>query len=178
VLDGRVAVVVGGGPFEDGVRAALTTAGARVDAVMGAHVDIVVDLGPGVVKAMPIEEMLDADVASIFERPVQSTLQFALQAGRAKGATRFVLLLPSMAAADAGGLAAFCAATEARRLLAIAAARQWSGEGVTVNCLAVPFPYDDAQVADVAPVVTFLAGDAGASVNGETIRVGGPAAGL
>lgn len=72
----------------------------------------------------------------------------------------------------ASGFVATCAAAEAVRVLALSAARQWVDDGVTVNCL-VAAPGDD-----IAPLVAFLGSDAGASVSGETIRVGGPPVGL
>ncbi|MEY2398450.1 MAG: Enoyl-(Acyl carrier protein) reductase, partial [Actinomycetota bacterium] len=101
----------------------------------------------------------------------------ALQEGRASGVTRFVFVLPSIVHSGAAGFAATCAASEAVRVLALAAARQWKPDGVTVNCLSVALPYTDHR-DEIAPVVAFLASDAGAGVSGVTIPVGGPELGL
>jgi NAD(P)-dependent dehydrogenase (short-subunit alcohol dehydrogenase family) len=138
---------------------------------------VVVHVVAPVAPAKPIEEMLDADIASMYDFPVRSALML-LQTGRAKGATRFVFVIPAIVEMGASGHAATCAAAEAVRVLALGAARQWNAEGVTVNCLSAPWPYAESLDDDIAPVVAFLASDAGASVNGETIRVGGPPVGL
>jgi NAD(P)-dependent dehydrogenase (short-subunit alcohol dehydrogenase family) len=177
VLDGKVAVVFGGGPLADGLSAALTDAGARVDLPMGEHVDLVVHSGHALVPPMAIEDMHDMDIATIYDGAVRVALM-ALQSGRAAGATRFVLIIPSMAETGAAGFAALCAATEAVRLLALGAARQWREDGVTVNCLATAFPFEPEHVSDLAPAVVFLASEVGAGVSGVTIPVGGPAVGL
>lgn len=140
-------------------------------------VDIVVRVGHAVVQPMAIEDLHDVDITTIFDTEVRLALN-ALQRGRAAGATRFVMLVAAMAATGEAGLAAPCAASEAVRVLALGAARQWGGEGVTVNCVSLPFPFEPYHLAELASLVTFLGSDAGAHVNGVTIPVGGPVVGL
>src|SRR5205085_1837193 len=100
-----------------------------------------------------------------------------LRDGRAAGVTRFVFVVPSIVEMGAAGFGPTCAAAEAVRVLALGAARQWKADGVTVNCLAVPLPYE-AHADEMAPIVDFLASDGGAGVSGVTIAVGGPELGL
>ena len=93
----------------------------------------------------PIEDWSDADIAANYDDPARAALD-ALQEGKAAGATRFVFVLPP----ETG------AATEAVRLLALSAARQWADEDVTVNCI----------VGDNADAIAFLASGA---VTGKTL---------
>jgi NAD(P)-dependent dehydrogenase (short-subunit alcohol dehydrogenase family) len=130
-----------------------------------------------VAPAKPIEEMHDVDIASMYDSEVRVALML-LKHHRAEGATRFVFVIPSMVEMGAAGHAATCAAAEAVRVLALGAARQWMADGVTVNCLSAPWPYAESLDDDIAPIVAFLTSDAGASVSGETIRIGGPERGL
>jgi NAD(P)-dependent dehydrogenase (short-subunit alcohol dehydrogenase family) len=130
-----------------------------------------------VAPARPIEDLISADITSLYDGEVRMAL-LLLQQGRADGATRFVFVLPSVAERGAAGYAATCAAAEAVRVLALGAARQWNGEGVTVNCVAAPWPYAETLDDDIAPLVEFLSSDAAGRVTGETLRVGGPAFGL
>jgi NAD(P)-dependent dehydrogenase (short-subunit alcohol dehydrogenase family) len=138
---------------------------------------VVLHVVAAVAPPKPIEELHDADIASMYDSPVRVALM-ALQDGRANDATRFVFVLPAMVEMGAAGYAATCAAAEAVRVLALGAARQWVDDGVTVNCLTAPWPYAESLDDDIAPVVAFLASDAGANVSGETIRVDGPPQGL
>lgn len=119
-----------------------------------------------------IEDLGDADIASLYDDPVRAALD-VLQRGRADGATGFVFVIPSIAERGASGYAASCAAAEAVRVLALSAARQWKGDGVTVNCLSAPWPYAESLADDIAPLLE-LSG----AVSGETMRVGGPPSGL
>ena len=119
--------------------------------------------------AMAIEALSNADIESLYDAPVRDALR-VLQEGRARGVTRFVFVIPSLAERGAAQHAATCAAAEAVRVLALGAARQWNGSGVTVNCLLV-----DSANDDVAPLVDLLAGS---TMNGQTIRVGGPPMGV
>ena len=119
--------------------------------------------------ASPVEDLTDDDIEALYDGVVRAALR-VLQEGRARGVTRFVFVIPSIAERGASEHAATCAATEAVRVLALGAARQWNDAGVTVNCLLVDSPNDD-----VVPLVEFLAGS---SVNGATIRVGGPPMGV
>jgi NAD(P)-dependent dehydrogenase (short-subunit alcohol dehydrogenase family) len=127
--------------------------------------------------ALAVDDMSDADIESLYDAVVRDALS-VLQVGRVQRVTRFVFVIPSIAERGAGGYAATCAAAEAVRVLALGAARQWTGDGVTVNCLAAPWPYAASLDDDIAPLVAFLASDAAALVTGETIRVGGPVSGL
>jgi NAD(P)-dependent dehydrogenase (short-subunit alcohol dehydrogenase family) len=130
---------------------------------------VVVHVVAGETPAKPIEQLDDADIASLYDEPVRAALD-ELQRGRASGETRFVLVIPAMHETGAGGHAATCAAAEGVRVLALSAARQWQAEGVTVNCIAV-----DSPDQDIAPLVELCASG---HVNGETLRVGGPPRGL
>lgn len=139
--------------------------------------DVVVHVVASVAPPMPIEQMGAADIETMYDSPVRVALT-KLKEGRLAGATRFVFVIPSVVDVGASGHGATCAAAEAVRVLALGAARQWKADGVTVNCIAAPWPYAPTLDHDIAPLVAFLAGDAGADVSGTTIRVGGPELGL
>ena len=87
----------------------------------------------------PIEDWSDADIAARYDDPARAALD-ALRDGKRAGATRFVFVLPPETNA----------ASEAVRLLALSAARQWEAEGVTVNCV----------VGDNTDAIAFLASGA------------------
>lgn len=111
----------------------------------------------------PIEALSDDDIARDYDDEAAAALR-ALQVGRGTGATRFVFVLP------VGGGVTTAAATEAVRLLALSAARQWVDDGVTVNCVVAS--------GDNTAIVDFLTSEAAAHVSGQTIRAGGPVPGL
>lgn len=124
-----------------------------------------------------IEDATDADIDALYDSEVRAALA-VLQDGRRAGADRFVFVIPSIVATGAAGFGPTCAAAEAVRVLAIGAARQWEVDGVTVNCVAVPFPYSTSSDADVAALVAFLGTDAAAHISGTTIPIGLPEMGL
>ena len=124
-----------------------------------------------------VEDLDDADIGALYDDQARAALT-AMKQGRADGATRFVFVIPSIVEMGAAGYAATCAAAEAVRVLALGAARQWKPDGVTVNCVAAPFPYAESLHDDIAPLLEFLASAAGAEVSGTTIPVGGPEQGL
>ncbi len=74
--------------------------------------------------------------------------QGAFDALRAGGGT-MVLLVPTLSLVGAAGFGPWAAVTEGQRALAKAAARAWGGDGVTVNCVAVPAALLDT--ADAVP---------------------------
>jgi NAD(P)-dependent dehydrogenase (short-subunit alcohol dehydrogenase family) len=135
---------------------------------------VVVHVVAPVAPAKAIEDMHDADIASMYDSVVRVALM-VLQDGRKKGETRFVFVIPAMHEMGAAGHAATCAAAEGVRVLALSAARQWASDGVTVNCLSAPWPYAESLEDDIAPLVELCASG---HVNGETLRVGGPPQGL
>jgi NAD(P)-dependent dehydrogenase (short-subunit alcohol dehydrogenase family) len=140
--------------------------------VPDAHVSVHYVKGPA--QGTPVEALHDRDIRELYDDEASAALA-VLQEGREMGVTRFVFVIPSVAQVGAARYAATCAAAEAVRVLALSAARQWRDEGVTVNCIAASFPY---APEDLAPLVEFLASEAGACVSGETICVGGPEFGL
>lgn len=95
--------------------------------------------------AKPIEQWSDEDINAQYQRPMGLAYN-ALHHGRAKGATRFVFVLPKTTSAVSEGV----------RILALSAARQWEPDGVTVNCI----------VGDNPTAIAFLASGA---VNGKTL---------
>jgi hypothetical protein len=96
----------------------------------------------------PIEAWTDNDIAARYEHPASGALR-VLQQGRATGVTRFVFVLPATTSA----------ASEAVRILALSAARQWENEGVTVNCIV-------SSTGDDLPAIAFLTSGA---VTGKTL---------
>ena len=116
----------------------------------------------------------------------------ALQAAHARRVGRIVVVVPTLGIAGADGLVALTTAVEGVRALAKSAARQWAGDGIGVNIVAVPIaalvpelagatrhlappvaPDPAALPASVAATVRFLLGDAAASVIGTTVVVDG-----
>jgi 3-oxoacyl-[acyl-carrier protein] reductase len=152
-----------------------------------------------VVHAVVPEEAVDvravADVddgrwAAVWERSMQSLL-WVLQAAHAplaaSGGT-VVVVVPTVGMSGAPGLVPLAAVAEGVRVLAKSAARQWGPDGITVNCVAVsPVMAGVAADAlgsmalsapalgavDIAPVLSFLTGEAARSLTGATLSVDG-----
>jgi len=138
--------------------------------------------------------MDDSDFARAWEAPVLATL-WCLQGAFAAfggGPGSVVVVLPTLGMSGAPGLAATSAATEAQRVLAKSAARQWGGSGITVNCVAVeprtffgpgvavapvslapPALEGCADAASVAEVVAMLAGAGARALTGATLCADG-----
>jgi 3-oxoacyl-[acyl-carrier protein] reductase len=51
---------------------------------------------------------------------------------------RIIVLIPTIAMTGAAGLAPWACVADGQRALVKSAARVWGGEGITVNCVAVP----------------------------------------
>jgi 3-oxoacyl-[acyl-carrier protein] reductase len=190
---GRVRVV-GAGPLADELSAALRERGAevvgagqavdRLDAVVFAPWD------PAVVRPVPLAELTDAD----FDRAWQQTMDAAVAACVAARADfagrggRIVLTIPTTAFAGGAEYGHWAAAAEGVHILAKSAARQWGGEGIAVNALAVapdrvladavvagPVSIAAPAVPDAEPgdVLAFLCSPAAAGLAGQTLTVDG-----
>jgi NAD(P)-dependent dehydrogenase (short-subunit alcohol dehydrogenase family) len=214
-LDGRVAVLTGSGTaLGAGIGAALTGEGAHVHALdasfpwasradaegalagAGDTIDVVVHAAvvPEALVSRPFADVDDAAWESIWEGTMRTSLwlcQAAFPYLRDRSG-RIVFVLPTVSMSGAANLAPLAAATEAQRLLAKSAARQWGPNGITVNCLAaapelvVDGVRSDSLTlsppalggpgdpqTDLGPAVVFLASDAGHFVTGATICADG-----
>lgn len=93
--------------------------------------------------ATALGELAGLDPAEWTERvetPLRRTLacfQGAYRRLRGRGGG-LVVLVPTLSLVGAAGLAPWAAVAEAQRALAKSAGRAWGGEGITVNCLALP----------------------------------------
>jgi 3-oxoacyl-[acyl-carrier protein] reductase len=123
------------------------------------------------------------------------TTLFVLQAAHRQMEGRggsIVLVTPTVSMSGAARLVPYTTAVEGQRLLAKSAARQWGPDGIRVNCVApapehAPIGVDSMAVslappalggpgdvvADVAPVVAWLASDAAHFVTGATVCADG-----
>lgn len=165
--------VVGRGPLADRLRAEVVSdVEARV---------IVVDVSS---RPVAVTDLSDADIESIWERPMQEVIG-ALQDARRDRAERIVVVVPTLAMSGGAQYAVSSATAEAARILVKSAARQWGAAGITVNAVAVA-PDDlaiDPSVAGpvsiapraltgpVSPVaaVSWLCSAAAGDVTGQTI---------
>jgi NAD(P)-dependent dehydrogenase (short-subunit alcohol dehydrogenase family) len=171
VLERRVAYVT---DTTDALGAAIAEAftdrGAWLTDSFDDHVDIVVHTAVPPDDVVAVEDMDDDAICETWDDPVRTTL-LMLQAAYAAGASRIIIITPSVASVGAPGLSAFCAAVEAERVLALSAARQWREEGITVNCLATSLEPSDDDIAGLVPIVVFLASGGSAFLSGATIPV-------
>ncbi len=160
MLDGKVAIVHGGGVAGAMLAEGLAAAGAEV-AISAASgdlgglaaefaeiagwlggVDLVVVpvVDPDGLAPRPFADLDEADWRRLCEEPLRA-VRIALQAAHgvlADRGGRIVLLIPTIALSGAEGLAPYSAAAEGAHALAKTAARQWGARGITVNCLGLP----------------------------------------
>ncbi|MBA2607309.1 MAG: hypothetical protein H0U92_00030 [Actinobacteria bacterium] len=153
--------------FGRGLADALVAAGAtltdsleRVDVLVIADIDSV---------ERPVEAFDDDAIDMAWDRPVRDALTL-MQAARAGGASRVIVVTPAVSLVGRARLSAACAAIEAKRLMALSAARQWRAHGVTVNCLATSL---DPHPESIAPTVVFLASPASHYLTGATLSLDG-----
>ena len=190
MLEGRRALVVGDASLAD----ALARAGAGVsigdigDGRAAARdlggIDVLVYAAPPPDRRAPIVDVDAAAFDALWEQPMCSfisLLQAAYPHLRASGDGRVVVVVPNIAVTGAAGHAPAAASAEGLRALAKSAARQWGGEGITVNCVAIG---SDAGPAGLSPaalgrpveigaIVTFLASAASRELTGATLTVDG-----
>jgi len=168
VLDRQIAYVTAtDARFGRGLADALVAAGATLtDSLDRVDVLVIADIEP---VERPVEALDEAAVDMAWDRPVRDALTL-MQAARAGGASRVIVVTPSVAAVGRPGLTATCAAIEAKRLMALSAARQWRTHGVTVNCLATSL---DPHPESIGPTVVFLASPASHYLTGATLSIDG-----
>jgi NAD(P)-dependent dehydrogenase (short-subunit alcohol dehydrogenase family) len=95
-------------------------------------------LAPLALRSGALVDVDEATWESIWELTMRSTLrcfQAAYRSFAGRGG-RIVVVTSTVSMTGAAGLVPLAAASEAQRLLAKSAARQWGPAGVTVNCLA------------------------------------------
>jgi len=140
LLDGKVALILGGG---DSVRGAvargLTALGATVEYEGAGKADFVIIpvTDPGGLTPAPLAEMDEDAWIARCEAPLRA-MRVAMQQAHAVLAERggqIILLVPTIAMTGAAGFAHYAAVGEGARSLAKAAARGWGAKGITVNCL-------------------------------------------
>ena len=180
-MAGQVAVVAGSEALVEALRAA----GATVPAAAGvlasrseadalfdpaiARIDLAVHAAvpDSALVKVPLVDLGEAEFDDVWEAIMRSTLHF-LQAAFARmvDGGSVVIVVPSISATGAPGQAAWAAAAEAQRILALSAARQWSGTGMRVNCVAYQA---DSSARDVGQSIGLLARSI---LYGATIPVG------
>ncbi len=168
VLDQQLAYVTGTDQrLARGIADALVAAGATLtDSLDRVDVLVIADIAS---VERPVEAFDDAAIAAAWDRPVVDALTL-MQGARAGGASRMIIVTPSIASLGAKGLSATCAAIEAKRVMALSAARQWRTLGVTVNCLATSLEPDPGPIG---PLAVFLASAASHYLTGATLPVDG-----
>lgn len=150
-----------------GIADALVAAGATLtDSLDRVDVLVIADIAE---VERPIEAFDDDAIDMAWDRPVRDALTM-MQAARAGGVSRVIVFTPSVASVGRARLSATCAAIEAKRLMALSAARQWRSHGVTVNCLATSL---DPHPESIAPTVVFLASAASHYLTGATLALDG-----
>jgi len=200
LLDG---VLGGGPSHASGIATGALETRAQVDVQLAAAaerargpVDVVVHVAmPEVAfEAIDFAEVDDARWEAVWEgtmRPTLFVLQAAFREMQGRGGS-IVLVTPTVSMSGAERLVPYTVAVEGQRLLAKSAARQWGPDGIRVNCVA-PAPEHSAVgvestavslappalggpgdvVADIAPVVVWLASDAAHFVTGVTVCADG-----
>jgi NAD(P)-dependent dehydrogenase (short-subunit alcohol dehydrogenase family) len=214
VLDGRVVLVTGADdPLGAGLARSLRAQGARVGLVRGDLADrdaaaravaaAVAEVGrphalvhaavaAAGLDAMPLVDVDDDRWWAVWEATMRSSLWLcqAVHPHLAGNDGRVVFLTPTLSMSGAAGLVPLATAVEGQRLLAKATARQWGGDGITVNCVA-PAPAalgldvgDMALAApalgragdpegDLGPIVGFLCGPDSHFLTGATLAADG-----
>lgn len=117
--------VFGVGPLADRLRTGVITdvpSSVIVPAIQGA--------------AVAVHELDDAQIESLFERPMRAVIE-SCQAAFRSGSRRIVVVVPTTAMSGGSHHAATAALAEAARILVKSAARQWGQNRVTVNAVAV-----------------------------------------
>jgi 3-oxoacyl-[acyl-carrier protein] reductase len=188
--DARATVVTVDGPVESRSDAQWAFADAlapvgSVDAVVHAAVDS---------DALVSAALADTDEAS-WDRRCEAVLRTALWCCQAAASAlgprggRIVLVTPTVGLTGGAGLSPYATAVEGMRSLAKSAARQWGGQGITVNCVAprIELMGDDGADAptgpvlhrpldvrtDIAPVVATFLAERAPLVTGATVVVDG-----
>lgn len=148
--------------------------------------------------AVPVHELSDRGIQSLFEDPMAAVIA-ALQMAFRLGCRRVVMVVPTTSMSGGSRYAATAALAEAARVLVKSAARQWGAAGITVNAVAVEprwFGIDPAVAGpvsiaapallaggesgdvrspevqpalDPAPLVSWLCSDAAGMTTGQTI---------
>ena len=128
----------------------------------------------------PLVSLDDDAIAATWEGAMRSTLD-AMQAAHRRGATRIVLVLPTIGLSGAEGMALEAAVAEGVRALAKSAAKQWGADGLTVNCVMVPVPAAGQlslappalDHVDVDAVISLLLDDRAGSITATTVVADG-----
>lgn len=102
----------------------------------------------------PLVDGGEAAFASVWEGVMRSTMWFLQAAARGVGeGGSAVIVIPAAASSPAAGQAAWAAAGEAQRVLAMSVAMLWRDTGRWVNCVSAPSPDTDG-VADAVVALT------------------------
>jgi NAD(P)-dependent dehydrogenase (short-subunit alcohol dehydrogenase family) len=214
VLEGRVVLVTGGAqPLGAGLAAGLRSLGATVGLVEGAlddrdgalaavaeavssvgrpHALVHASVAAAGVESMPLVDVDDERWWSVWEATMRASLWLcqAVHPHLAGNDGRVVFLTPTLSMSGAEGYVALAAAVESQRIFAKATARQWGGDGITVNCVApapsvVGLEVGDMALAapalgragdpeaDLAPIVAFLCSAASHFLTGATLSADG-----
>ncbi len=136
----------------------------------------------------PVVSLADTDIDSLWEQPMRALIQDVVEAKRS-GVKNIVVVIPTIAMSGASSYALQSAVAEAAHVLVKSAARQWGGDGVVVNCVAVSpelfgvrsdvagevslAPRALGEVPSAVETIRWLCDEAGQTVTGQTIVVDG-----
>lgn len=153
---GHAVLMVGDDPSQQALVDELTAAGAMAAAVQAdpasdslveafasawqlgePRVVVAASTVAAALRPRPVADVDEDEWEQLCDAPIRATLH-TLQAARAVLPTggRILTVVPVLAMTGASGLVALCTAGEAQRVLTKSAARQWSGDGITVNVVA------------------------------------------
>jgi NAD(P)-dependent dehydrogenase (short-subunit alcohol dehydrogenase family) len=168
---------------------ALASPGRPLGAVVHTHVE------PASLQPATLDSLSDADWDTRCEAQIRHAVHvfqaafdaFGPAAGPAAPPRRIIAVVPTVAILGAEELVPLATTAEGIRSLVRSTGRQWGGNGITVNTVAVPaasladgappgptvavasLPPADDPVEDLADAVAALLGPAGAVMNGQTL---------
>lgn len=179
--------VTGSNDLADSLRDGLRRLGHVM--VDSGEVDAMVAVHDSPTPGLAIEDYTDEMFGDCWELPIRSTVE-RFNAGRTRGARRFVVVTSSAGMSGSLVDAPVAMAAEALRAMVKSVARQWGPEGRTVNAVAVDPELMGAEPStisiapralggpgtaqwDIAPLVAFCCSDDSHHLTGSTLMADG-----